>query len=66
MQNLKKYTILAILTLSVVAGTFSNIPSLYAQGGNETDATATTMEDSSMANMNEGEHDATAEADHEA
>ena len=66
MQIIKKYSIIAILALSVIAGIFSNIPSLYAQGGNETDTTATTMEDSSMANMTEGEHDATEEADHEA
>jgi hypothetical protein len=66
MQNIKKYSIIAFLTLSLVGGIYSNIPSLYAQGGNETDATATTMEDSSMANMTEGEHDATEEADHEA
>jgi len=66
MQNIKKYSIIAFLTLSLVAGIFSNIPSLYAQGGNETDTTATTMEDSSMANMTKGEHDATEEADHEA
>ena len=66
MQNLKKYSIIAILTLSVVAGIFSNVPSLYAQGGNETDTTttATPMKDSSMANMTEGEHNATEEADH--
>lgn len=66
MQNIKKYSIIAFLTLSLVGGIYSNIPSLYAQGGNETDTTATTMEDSSMANMTEGEHDATEEADHEA
>jgi hypothetical protein len=41
MQDLK-FSILAILTLSIVAGIF-NIPSLYAQGGNQT--TATTMEE---------------------
>ena len=70
MQNIKKkYSIIAFLTLSLIAGIFSNIPSLYAQGGNETDTTATTMEDNSMANMT-GEHDATgdetATTDHEA
>ncbi|HEX5185332.1 MAG TPA: hypothetical protein VFV86_00450 [Nitrososphaeraceae archaeon] len=66
MQNIKKYSIIAFLTLSLVAGIFNNIPSLYAQGGNQTDTTATTMEDNSMANMTEGEHDATGEDDHEA
>lgn len=35
MQNLKKYSIIAILTLSVVAGIFNNVPS-YAQEGNQT------------------------------
>ena len=44
MQNLKKYSIIAILTLSVVAGIFSNIPLSYAQND--------TM---SMGNMTEGE-----------
>jgi hypothetical protein len=50
MRNIKKYNILAFLTLSLVAGIFSNTPSLYAQGGNQT-GTTTTMQDSSMANM---------------
>src|SRR5512145_1302175 len=36
MQNIKKYNIMAILTLSVVAGLFYNIPSSYAQEGNQT------------------------------
>ena len=31
MQNIKKYSIIAILTLSVVAGIFGNIPLSYAQ-----------------------------------
>ena len=35
MQNLKKFSIIAILTLSLVAGIFNNIPS-YAQEGNQT------------------------------
>jgi len=35
MQSLKKYSIIAILTLAVVAGIFNNVPS-YAQGGNQT------------------------------
>ncbi|HSE99381.1 MAG TPA: hypothetical protein VLA48_00670, partial [Nitrososphaeraceae archaeon] len=49
MQNLKKYSIIAILTLSVVAGIFNNIPS-YAQEGNQT---TTTMEETAtpMANQ---------------
>jgi len=50
MQNIKKYSIVAILTLSVVAGIFYNIPSSYAQEGNQT---TTTMEetDTPMANQ---------------
>jgi hypothetical protein len=40
MENLKKYSILAILTLSIIAGIFNNIP-LYAQEGNETQTTTT-------------------------
>src|SRR5215217_7960389 len=35
MQNLQKYSIVAILTLSIVAGLFNNIPS-FAQEGNQT------------------------------
>lgn len=35
MQNIKKYSIIAILTLSVVAGIFNNVPS-YAQEVNQT------------------------------
>ena len=53
MQNIKKYSIIAILTLSVVAGIFSNIPLSYAQND--------TM---SMTNMTE--EDATTEAGHSA
>ena len=44
MQNIKKYSIIAILSLSVIAGIFSNIPLSYAQND--------TM---SMANMTEEE-----------
>jgi hypothetical protein len=38
MQNIQKYSIIAILTISIVAGIFNNIP-LYAQGGNQTQTT---------------------------
>ena len=67
MQNIKKYSIIAILTLSVVAGIFNNIPLSYAQG-NSTMANATLAyaqnDTMSMANMTEGEeeHTATTEA----
>jgi hypothetical protein len=59
MQNIKKYSIIAILSLSVIAGIFSNIPLSYAQ--NDT---------TSMANMTEEEEEeyatATTEAGHSA
>ena len=54
MQNIKKYSIIAILSLSMIAGIFSNIPLSYAQNdtmsmtnmtgeeGEEEHATATT------------------------
>ena len=31
MQNIKNYSIIAILTLSLIAGIFSNIPLSYSQ-----------------------------------
>jgi len=37
MQTLQKYSVVAILTLSIVAGLFNNIPS-FAQEGNQTTA----------------------------
>ena len=46
MQNIKNYIIIAILTISVIAGIFSNIPLSYAQND--------TM---SMANMTEEEEE---------
>jgi hypothetical protein len=59
MQNIKKYSIIAILSLSVIAGMFSNIPLSYAQND--------TM---SMANMTEAEEEkeeyAATEAGHSA
>ena len=57
MQNIKKkYSIIAFLTLSLIAGIFSNIPSLYAQGGegeNQTSTTAATTPTTPMANNNQ-------------
>ena len=56
MQNLKKYSIIAILSLSVIAGIFSNIPLSYAQNDTK-----------SMTNMTEEEgeeHATTTEADY--
>lgn len=59
MQNIKKYSIIAILSLSVIAGMFNNIPLSYAQND--------TM---SMANMTEAEEEkeeyAATEAGHSA
>ena len=57
MQNIKKYSIIAILSLSVIAGIFGNIPLSYAQND--------TM---SMANTTEAEEDeyAATEAGHSA
>ena len=59
MQNIKKYSIVAILSLSVIAGIFSNIPLSYAQN-----------DKMSMTNMTEeGEEEyatATTEAGHSA
>ena len=55
MQNLKKYSIIAILSLSVIAGIFSNIPLSYAQNDTK-----------SMTNMTEEEgeeHATTTEAE---
>jgi hypothetical protein len=72
MQNIKKYSVIAILTLSVVAGIFNNIPLSYAQG-NSTMANATLAyaqnDTMSMGNMTteEGEeHATTTEAGHSA
>ncbi len=73
MQNIKKYSIIAILTLSVVAGIFNNIPLSYAQS-NSTMANATlayaqndTMSMGNMTEEEEGEeHATTTEAGHSA
>lgn len=66
MQNKKKYSIIAILTLSVVAGIFNNIPLSYAQD-NSTMANATlayAQNDTmmSMTNMTEEEEEHTTAA----
>ena len=71
MQNIKKYSFIAILTLSVVAGIFNNIPLSYAQGSS-TMANATLAyaqnDTMSMGNMTEEgeEHATTTEAGHSA
>ena len=61
MQNIKNYIIIAILTLSVIAGIFSNIPLSYAQND--------TMSMTNMTEEEEEEHAAattTTEAGHSA
>src|SRR5215208_3664445 len=58
MQNIKKYSIITILSLSVIAGMFSNIPLSYAQ--NDTMSMANTTE------AEEEEYAATTEAGHSA
>ena len=73
MQNIKKYSIIAILTLSVVSRIFNNIPLSYAQS-NSTMANATfslcTNDTMSMEICTEGEegeeHATTTEAGHSA
>ncbi len=59
MQNIQKYSIVAILTLSIVAGIFNSIPS-YAQEGNQTQ-TATEEEQHTTT---EAEHSAEEEKDY--
>ena len=51
MQNIKKYSIIAILSLSMIAGIFSNIPLSYAQND--------TMSMTNMTEEEEEEHAAT-------
>ena len=59
MQNIKKYSIIAILSLSMIAGIFSNIPLSYAQND--------TMSMTNMTEEEEKEHAATTtEAGHSA
>lgn len=64
MENIKKYSIIAILTLSVVAGIFSNIPLSYAQNdtmsmSNMTEEDATTTEAGHSAEEYEKEYNET-------
>src|SRR5687767_3332186 len=61
MQNLMKYSIIAILTFSVVAGIFNNIPT-YAQGGNQT--TTTPMANMTHTEGETGEAHTTQDAQH--
>jgi hypothetical protein len=59
MQNIKKYSIIAILSLSMIAGIFSNIPLSYAQND--------TMSMTNMTEEGEEEHaTTTTEAGHSA
>ncbi|HEY6587035.1 MAG TPA: hypothetical protein VIY98_01985 [Nitrososphaeraceae archaeon] len=50
MQNIKKYNIIAILTISVVAGIFNNIPLSYAQDNS-------TMTNTPMTNLTQTEEE---------
>jgi hypothetical protein len=70
MQNIKKYSIIAILSLSMIAGIFSNIPLSYAQNdtmsmtnmteeGGEEHATTTTTEAGHSAEEEEKEYNKT-------
>ena len=54
MQNIKNYIIIAILTLSVIAGIFSNIPLSYAQ--NDTMPMANMTEEEEEEYATEGGH----------
>jgi hypothetical protein len=54
MQNIKNYIIIAILTLSVIAGIFSNIPLSYAQ--NDTMSMANITEEEEEEYATEGGH----------
>ena len=58
MQNIKKYSIIAILSLSLIAGIFSNIPLSYSQND--------TMSMTNMTTEAEEEEHATTEAGHAA
>lgn len=67
MQNIKKYNVVVILTLSVIAGIFSNIPLSYAQ--NDTTSMATNMtqgeEEEHAATTTEAGHSAEEEEEKE-
>ena len=58
MQNIKKYSIIAILTLSVVAGIFSNIPLSYAQNDTMSMTNMTAEEEEGEYAPTEGSHSA--------
>ena len=75
MQNIKKYNVVAILTLSVIAGIFNNIPLSSAQDNNPTMANVALAyaqganETTSMTNLTqteEEEEEHTAETGHSA
>ena len=64
MQNIKKYNIIAILTISVVAGIFNNIPLSYAQDNST--MTNTPMTNLTQTEEEEEEEYTTTEAGHSA
>ena len=57
MQNIKKYSIIAILSLSVIAGMFSNIPLSYAQNDTMSMANTTGAEEEEYAATAAGHSD---------
>ena len=65
MQNIKKYSIIAILSLSVIAGIFSNIPLSYAQNDTMSMGNTTEAEEEEYATTNEAGHSAAAEEEEE-
>ena len=65
MQNIKKYSIIAILSLSVIAGIFSNIPLSYAQNDTMSMGNTTEAEEEEHATTTEAGHSAAAEEEEE-
>ena len=65
MQNIKKYSIIAILTLSVVAGIFGNIPLSYAQNDTMSMGNMTEEEEEHAATTTEAGHSAEEEEEKE-
>ena len=65
MQNIKKYSIIAILSLSVIAGIFSNIPLSYAQNDTMSMGNTTEAEEEEYATTTEAGHSAAAEEEEE-
>ena len=58
MQNIKKYSVAAILTLSVIAGIFSNIPLSSSQNETTSMTNLTQTEEEEEEHATEGSHSA--------